>query len=71
VATHLGPTVGVAQAEVDAVEFACAHLHKHALEHACGGDERGTLCDEAAAQVLQVVQHALSDERVVEALQQQ
>ena len=53
------------------MEFACAHLHKHALEHACGGDERGTFCDEAAAQVLQVVQHALSDERVVEALQQQ
>ena len=68
---HLGPAVGVAQGEVDAVELARAHLHEHALEHARGGDERGALRDEAAAQVLQVVEHALADERVVEALQQQ
>ena len=53
------------------MELARAHLHEHALEHARGGDERGALRDEAAAQVLQVVEHALADERVVEALQQQ
>ena len=67
---HLGPAVSVAQGEVDAVELARTHLHEHPLEHACGRDERGTLCDEAAAQVLQVVQHALTDECVVQALQQ-
>ena len=37
----LGPTVGVAQGEVDAVELPGAHLHQHALDHACGGEEGG------------------------------
>ena len=37
----LGPAVGVAKGEVDAVQLPRAHLDQHALDHACGGEEGG------------------------------